>query len=178
MWYAKGRVDAGAAHDPKRNANASSSRPLPGGQSQQTLLANALKGKSRSPGRRHTFNGTATFFGDEFNTAPSNFIIGASGRIGMRALHGDCSAVVIGDLFNTGYSIFAIGYGKAEQPSSLITYFVCLHILSVFADQKQVPVIEVRLNMDTRSACKVSKDRSVKINTLKSEPKLLLTSFN
>ena len=76
-------MKAGAANHPKRNASANSNRPTPRGQSQQTLLATALKGKSRSPGRRHTFNGTATVFGDEFNTAPSIFITGASGKIGV-----------------------------------------------------------------------------------------------
>ena len=94
----KDDVKAGAANDPKRNANANSSRPTPGGHSQQTLLAAgsaALKGKSRSPSRRHTFNGTATFFGDEFNTAPSIFIAGASGRIGVPAPPGTSTATVV-----------------------------------------------------------------------------------
>ena len=126
-------MTAGAANDPKRNANASSNRPLPGGQSQQTLLTSALKGKSRSPGRRHTFNGTATFFGDEFNTAPSNFITGASGRIGMRLLLGVSSAIFLGD-FNTAYNIFPVGCGKTGQP--FLTHYI--HCLSMRIKSKSL----------------------------------------
>lgn len=77
------KVTAGAAHDPQRGANANRFKPTPGGQSQQAQLPSALRGKPRSPSRRHTFNGTATSCGDEFNTAPSDFFVGASAMIGM-----------------------------------------------------------------------------------------------
>ncbi|DBB05340.1 TPA: hypothetical protein ACH3X3_010560 [Trebouxia sp. C0006] len=49
--------------------------PISGGQSQQQILQSALRHKGRSPTRRHTFGGTATNFGDQFDTAPSLFSI-------------------------------------------------------------------------------------------------------
>ncbi|DBB01412.1 TPA: hypothetical protein ACH3X1_000077 [Trebouxia sp. C0004] len=52
--------------------------PISGGQSQQQILQNALRHKGRSPTRRHTFGGTATNFGDQFDTAPSIFTNKAS----------------------------------------------------------------------------------------------------
>ncbi|KAL0038253.1 hypothetical protein WJX79_010194 [Trebouxia sp. C0005] len=47
--------------------------PISGGQAQQQIWQSALRSKGRSPTRRHTFGGTATNFGDQFDTAPSIF---------------------------------------------------------------------------------------------------------
>lgn len=52
--------------------------PISGGQSQQQIFQSALRHKGRSPTRRHTFGGTATNFGDQFDTAPSIFYIKGS----------------------------------------------------------------------------------------------------
>lgn len=135
------KLNAGAAHDPQTGANANRFKPTPGAQLQQAQLPTALRGKPRSPSRRHTFNGTATSFGDEFNTAPSDFIAGASAKIGMPSL---CLLglpnLMLGSVFNIAYSIFTAEWEQgADQVSPLGTIPMC---------RSNVQGCEVRLNME------------------------------